>query len=294
MIFLRMDSESLKILLSTQEQSYRSAMELFFNQLNAKMEKTQKTVAELTRSLEFSQAEIVELKNEIVELKKTKTSFEDSIKSLTVDLGSSSKTVSELEDRCNYQEDYSRRNNLQIVGLDENQGGETWEQTASKVSKLLEEKLELPGVQMERAHRVGRGMDRGPRPIIARFARFQDREAARRNAVKLRGTNVFFNEDLCKASQEIRKAKLPLLKQARSEGKIAYFSHTKLVIREHQPRVSVSANGDSSSQAKVVIGRNIQESGNVTVTGGHGAEPEASGSGSGGSQRKSSLRPIRK
>ena len=226
-----MDSESLKAILSAQDQSYRSALELFLGQVNAKVDNMQKTVMDLKQSLEFSQSEIVDLKREIIDLKKANKSHEETRQSLHADLVASSREISNLEERCNYQEDYNRRNNLQIAGLEETQG-ETWEQTVNKVFKLLEEKLELQNIQLERAHRVGQGVNNKPRPIIARFSRYSDREATKRAAIKLRGTKIFFNDDLCKASQEIRKAKLPSLKRARSEGKIAYFSHTKLIIRE--------------------------------------------------------------
>ncbi|MPC32148.1 hypothetical protein E2C01_025454 [Portunus trituberculatus] len=40
--------------------------------------------------------------------------------------------VNVLEQRINIQEDHSRRNNLRIAGLQEQPGGETWEQTESK------------------------------------------------------------------------------------------------------------------------------------------------------------------
>lgn len=116
---------------------------------------------------------------------------------------------------CNYQEDYSRRNNLQIIGIRE-QPGETWEKRAIQVSKILEGKLELPNIELERAHRVGQRFDDRNRPIIARFAMYCDHEAVVRNVSNLRGTRIYVNEDLCPASQNIRKAQIPLLKQARS------------------------------------------------------------------------------
>ena len=53
-----------------------------------------------------------------------------------------------------------------------------------------------------------------------------------RNVFKLRGTRIFINEDLCPASQSIKKSQMPLLIQARSEGKVAFFQHTKLIIKE--------------------------------------------------------------
>ncbi len=138
----------------------------------------------------------------------------------------------ELEDRANYQEDYNRRNNLQIVGVEEPSEGETWEQTAVKVSELLTNKLELPNIELERAHRVGQRDAHRHRTIVARFTRYGDREAVMRNVTKLKGTRIYITEDLCPASQNIRKAQIPAMKQAKSEGKVAYFRHTKLIIKE--------------------------------------------------------------
>ncbi|KAG0715406.1 hypothetical protein GWK47_011976 [Chionoecetes opilio] len=53
-----------------------------------------------------------------------------------------------------------------------------------------------------------------------------------RNVAKLRGSRIYINEDLCPASQEIKREQLPLLKQAKSEGKVAYFRHTKSIIKD--------------------------------------------------------------
>lgn len=227
-----MDTSVLKTLLASQDQAYRSALEVFMKQINDKVEGLQATVAALTASLEFTQREFDDSKREVKQLQEKNTSKLEEMKRLTDELHVSKTLIADLEDKCNYQEDYSRRNNLQIIGIEENPNGETWEQTASQVSKLLEGKLGLPDIQLERAHRVGQRLDQHHRPIIARFSRFCDRDAAMRNATKLRGTRIFINDDLCRASQEKRRAQLPLLKQARSDGKIAYFRHTKLIIKE--------------------------------------------------------------
>ncbi len=53
-----------------------------------------------------------------------------------------------------------------------------------------------------------------------------------RSARKLKGTNIYFNDDLCAASQAIKNAQMPLMKQARAAGKIAYFRHTKLIVKD--------------------------------------------------------------
>lgn len=125
----------------------------------------------------------------------------------------------------NYQEDYSRRNNLRKSGVQE-RNEEIWEQTVDTVKSLLQSKLQLPELNIELAHRLGLRQGETPRTIVVRFACFSDREAVMRNARKLKGTPVFINEDLCPASQELVKGQLRQLKQARSEGKIAFFRHT--------------------------------------------------------------------
>ena len=48
------------------------------------------------------------------------------------------------------------------------------------------------------------------------------------------------NEDLCPASMQKKKEQLPIMKKAREEGKIAFFRHTRLVIKERTGQRSSS------------------------------------------------------
>ena len=59
-----------------------------------------------------------------------------------IQVESSNKIIKELEERINHQEDYSRRKNIRISGMEEQGSTETWEQTAVAVTTLLEEKME--------------------------------------------------------------------------------------------------------------------------------------------------------
>ncbi|KAK4318554.1 hypothetical protein Pmani_010464 [Petrolisthes manimaculis] len=224
-----MDPDTLKVLLDSQNQSFRSAVDIIVDQFKSRITDMETRMSDLTRSLEFTQAEVTELKSEVKELRKS-----DSVKQTTIN--ELQTHVNDIEQRTNYQEDYSRRNNLRISGMEELPSGETWEQTTKTVQTILEDKLQLPPTNLERAHRIGPGGHSQPRTIVVRFEKFGDREAVLRNARKLKGTGIFINEDLCAASQEIIRNKLPQLKQARSEGKIAFFKHTKLIIKEQTSR----------------------------------------------------------
>ena len=113
---------------------------------------------------------------------------------------------------------------------------------AVKVNKLLKDKPQLPDIQLERVHRVRQRNDHHSRPIIARFTRYGDREVVMRNVTKLRGMRIYFYKDLCQALQAIRKAQLPMLKQATSEGKVTYFRHMKLNLKE-KPKLDDTTGG---------------------------------------------------
>lgn len=129
-------------------------------------------------------------------------------------------------------------------------------------------------MELERAHRVGQRGEHHNRPVVVRFTKFSDREAVLRNCSKLRGTNVFINEDLSPTSQAIKRKKMPLLRQARGKGKITYFRHTRLIMKERPnigngdgPAVGTRADGWSSRQRSAAGGDSVMGAGTGTSTG---------------------------
>ncbi|KAK3868160.1 hypothetical protein Pcinc_026420 [Petrolisthes cinctipes] len=178
-----MDSSLLKSMLESQERAHKAAMEMMVKQMNDQIKKLEGKVSDLTVSLEFTQQEVDELKAEIKEQTK-----------------SSQEKMKQLEERINYQEDYSRKKNVRISGVEERDGNETWEQLVKTVTSLLQDKLQLEGLELERAHRVGARRDAKPRTIVARFSRYCDREAVMRKArgvveVQVTGTWSDGNEE---------------------------------------------------------------------------------------------------
>lgn len=277
-----MDSSAIKILLESQERAYKSALDVVVKQMSDQINKLENKVSDLTTSLEFTQREVDDLKTNKRELEREMKEKNTTIEKLTL-------KVKDLDERVIYQEDYSRRNNLRISGLEE-RPNETWEQTSAAVTSLLETKLQLPGVVLERAHRVGPHRDDKPRTIVARFTRYGDRDAAIRRGRYLKGTNIFLNEDMSPASLAIKNAQMPLFKQARADGKLAFFRHTKLIIREktedkstrHRP-TSVSEEG--AVGGAVVAGRAEDE----PASGGAVTNTQVAGVWSGGSGRENAL-----
>lgn len=274
-----MDLEAIKLLLEAQEKTFKTAMDIVVDQLKERIRLVEGTMTELIKSVEFTQAEMVDLKSEVMVLRKSDTDNKKTIDGLNL-------RIEELEKRANYQEDYNRRNNLRISGMQEQPGAsETWEETARSVTKLLEDKLQLPSMKIERAHRTGPASASGSRTIVVRFERFGDREAVLRNARKLKGTGIFINEDLCPASQELRKSQIPLKKKAILEGKIAFFKYTKLIIRDKRSQRPGQTSGGVAAERE---GADVTA---VPLSGTGGGLPAAVGSGAGGGKPSLSHAP---
>jgi len=226
-----MNLQEMKMLMEVQSEAYKTSLQVFVDQFNANIAACQDTVAELRKSLEFSQAQMDEMKGQIKLVQAEKRSDANTIDALRKEVAETWDKLESFAIRCNELNDLQRRNNLRIDGLPE-VDAETPEQTAVSVTSLLQEKLELPSLSMESAHRMGQRQENRPRPVVVKFKRQVDRDAALRHGKKLKGTKIYLNEDLCPASQKMKADQLPALRAARAQGKIAYFVNTKLVIKE--------------------------------------------------------------
>ena len=189
------------------------------------------------------EADLSASKQNISDLRKTNVEQQK----LITDLQQKETAGTPVKDRLDDLEDRSMRNNLKIDGLVEEEA-ENWEQSVHKVLQLVKDKLDIKEkIEVERAHRVGKKSEGRPRPIVVKFLRYQDREKILRNSKKLKNTNIYINEDLCEASIAKRKSLLPQLRAAREQGKIAFFSHTKLVIRDRREPNSAPVGSEHQS-----------------------------------------------
>ena len=220
-----MDKDILKEFLLVQQAAYKDATSLLFDSLNKRIDDQNAKLFELQKSLEFSQEELRVAKDEIKVCKNDIRDQDRQLEGLKMEIVNLNRQIAR-------HEDYSRRNNIRIEGMEEEKL-ETWEQTQIKVNKLMKEKMELDSVQVECAHRINKITNiKGPRTIIARLHHDRDKNTTLKNSYKLKGTRIFINEDLSERTLNIRKEKLPELKSARSKGKISYFVRKTLIIRD--------------------------------------------------------------
>ncbi|KAL3701880.1 hypothetical protein R1sor_019902 [Riccia sorocarpa] len=111
-----------------------------------------------------------------------------------------------------------RAKNLRIIGMTESEG----ENVQEVVVDLLRDTLQLDAPKVDHAIRVGKG-DRGPRPILIRFATVDARNNALSHRSKLRGKSLWLDPDLTPLQVEDRKKEIQKVKEASSAGLIAYM-----------------------------------------------------------------------
>ena len=241
------DLSYVKELMTIQQNAYRDATSLLFNSLHKRIEDQNNVIYELRKCLEFSQQDITEMKKELTECK-------NQLSQNSIKLVETQELSNSLQFKQAQMEDHTRKKNIRIEGINETKQ-ENWEQTQVKVQQLLDDKLELENVKVDFAHRINRKQNRsGPRPIIARLTHDSDKEKTMKNSWKLKGSQIFINEDLSEFTLQKRKELMTEMKNAKQAGKIAYFRKEKLIIKDRKqtlPRTPEPANSLSTSNRNV-------------------------------------------
>lgn len=135
------------------------------------------------------------------------------------------------EKRIELLEREVRRKNLVVKGVvDEEREGET--DTQEKIVSVLQ-KIGV-GIdvnnEVEEIRRIGRYEARRTRPILIKLVTFNKKQEVLKNATKLKGSDIWINEDYPREIQEERRKLFPKLKQAREKGYRAHIRYNKLII----------------------------------------------------------------
>ncbi|XP_065645853.1 uncharacterized protein LOC136076306 [Hydra vulgaris] len=168
-----------------------------------------------------AQDEIISSKFETVKQKTKKINMELKDKS----------EILKISNKLRVMEDRSRRNNLRIDGIKESEN-ESWVESECKVHKLFEECLDIKNIKIERAHRSGPRDVNKHRPIVLKLLNYKDKTEILKKSFKLKGKNIYINEDFSAETTEIRKGLRERMKKERESGKFAVISYDKLVIRD--------------------------------------------------------------
>ncbi|MEW8107368.1 MAG: hypothetical protein AB2801_20365, partial [Candidatus Thiodiazotropha endolucinida] len=217
-------------------------------QMNKKFDGMERTVKDLKKDNQHLKQQNERLSKQVYELSNSVTKLEARAK--------------ESEKKNEQLEAQSRRDNLKFYGIEEDPK-ETWEQTETKLRTYLSDELQIDesSIKIERAHRLS--SKASPRPIIAKFSFFKDKESIlktyrqkRKDRVNTETTeatgntnNVDENEDSTMRNKPIRvsedfpervknaRMKLyPFLRSCHEKGTQAFLRYDTLVV-DGQPYV---------------------------------------------------------
>ena len=227
--------DMVKTLLQNQADAFNSSFKLLIQDLKEDMKSIRKETTDVQVSLQFSQAKM-EANEKKIQL------VENSIAMHSENLHDINHHADQVESQLEYLENQSRRSNVRITGVTENKDSEkSWDDTEKVVKKIIKEKLNITeDIEIERCHRVNRRNNSyrkpnqvdQPRPIVAKFSKWKDKERVLSTARQLRPEGVRFLADLSRRTLDKREAQVPMLLDARKKGKVAYFVLDKLVIKD--------------------------------------------------------------
>lgn len=113
----------------------------------------------------------------------------------------------DLEEKLDELEQYQRRNNIRIYGLEE-RAGENTDQLVLKVAADIGADISLSDI--DRSHRLGAPRmstgNRKPRPIICKLVSYAKRREIFTKKRQLRGTGITIREDLTSAKLQLLSA----------------------------------------------------------------------------------------
>lgn len=230
---LRQQERLFRELLEIQEKNFKTYVTMFMESTNKRVDefmvKTTRDLTNLRDSLEYSQAELEQM------VGRTQGALKDmkGNEQLDVKINNLSAELREFERQIEYIDNYSRRNSLVIRGLP-GSNDESWEDTEKQVRHMIKNKLKLDesNIEIERAHRTGKVSESGSRPVAIKFLRYKDKEDILSNAKKLKDTGIYINQSYSDKLNAKRTELWQEVKEHRRQGKIAYISFDRVVVKE--------------------------------------------------------------
>ena len=249
----------LKEMMAQQERSFLAAIKMIISDIKDDLKAVKNDVAEFKHSLEFTQHEVNQVQNKLVDIAGRLDGFK-------IQIEDEATRLEDLEDKVEYIENQSRRNNVKIVGVPENLDTEkTWDDMEKVVRKVIKDNLMMENaaeLSIESAHRLGRKQRRHYesgskvklRPIVVKFSHWKQKERVLRIAREKKPNGIMFYPDMAKRTLDRRNEQIPDLIEERKKGKIAYFVMDQLVVRDKEEPRDLESNGTGiSSDGEVFV-----------------------------------------
>ena len=148
---------------------------------------------------------------------------------------------------------------MRIEGVKEEEADkETWDKCKEKCS-ILKSKLKINNLKIERTDIVPRRKrshnKEKPRKIVFKLHPYEDKDSIMRNVYRLKNTGYYINEDVSKATLNIRVELWDEVKRLRGVGYYAVVKYDRIVTNKREEVISNTA---------VVVKQEIAEQTNGT------------------------------
>lgn len=147
--------------------------------------------------------------------------LQDKVLSLENVIEQQTNKITDLEDR-------SRRSNLVVYGIKDQADESDQVLRAQVIDNVFTKILKQPSTSVARIHRLGKRV--GNRPVIVYFQDFLEKEAILRSASKLKGTDIFIQNDFSQSTLRKRKLLWQSAKADKANGKSVSLISDKLKI----------------------------------------------------------------
>lgn len=185
-------------------------------------------IADLKKSVEFTNALIEDLKKENSSLKKTVNSLQAEVKHLTKSNKEMKNDILEIQCR-------SMQNNIVIMGFEE-QETEDNSATENLVKTFMKENLKMTEAQVteaviDKTHRLGQEKDKEkPRPVVVRFLHAKSKDEVLGRGWNLKGTDFSMFQQYPREIVDRRRVLIPIMKEYKKKKQKARVVRDKLYI----------------------------------------------------------------
>lgn len=186
-------------------------------------------IKELKSSLEFSQSQIASLQKENNEMHTKISDLTTTINSIKTENKLLKESILDIQCR-------SMRDNLVFSGLPE----QTQDNPEQAIKDFMHSTLKIPketvnNITFQRVHRLGSNNNKNfdtkrPRPIVAKFEHYKQKELVKSKGKELRGTTFGLNDQFPRVIQDRRRILIPIMKQFRQNGRKAVITVDRLYV----------------------------------------------------------------
>ncbi|KAM7302801.1 uncharacterized protein ISCGN_018309 [Ixodes scapularis] len=182
--------------------------------------------------LENSIKEINNKINTLENTMKTVQGLNENVIAINKKIQSLEETIKHQNDRLIDFENRSRRNNLIIYGLPEDDKGSEDDLKHKVIKELFDVKLGVQVMSLERIHRLGYKRNESCRPVIMKLFNYNEKLSVLKNCKKLKGTTISVSSDYAKETREKRKKLWNSALTNRADGDDVFLVHDKLKIND--------------------------------------------------------------